>query len=50
MTDLRRAGFLKYHDADSGQYKIDDLGRRYLAGELTDDEIEELEKELKSEN
>lgn len=46
MPVLRRAGLLKYHDADAGQYKIADLGRRYLSGELTEDEIEQLEQEL----
>jgi hypothetical protein len=46
MPVLRRAGLLQYHDADAGQYTIDDLGRRYLAGELTGDEIDDLEAEL----
>lgn len=47
LPELRRAGLVEYHDEDAGQYVISDLGRRYLNGGLTDDEITELESKLK---
>jgi len=46
MPVLRRVGLIQHYDADRGQYEITDLGRRYLAGELTNEEIEALENEL----
>jgi len=46
LPQLRRAGLVEYHDESAGQYVIGDLGRRYLSGELTDEEIDELEAAL----
>ncbi len=40
---LRAAGLIDRTDDDRGYYRITGLGERYLAGELTDDEREQLE-------
>jgi len=48
MPVLRDVGLIQYHDESKGQYKIDDLGRRYLDGEITDDEQDQLEADLKA--
>jgi len=48
MPVLRRVGLIKYYDESKGLYEIDDLGRRYLQGEITDAEKEQLEADLKA--
>jgi Mn-dependent DtxR family transcriptional regulator len=46
VTHLRDAGLLSYHDQDAGYYQITELGKRYLAGELSDEEIDAIEAVL----
>ncbi len=41
---LRAAGLIERTDETRGYYKITSLGQRYLAGELTDDERQQLEE------
>lgn len=41
LRALRDAGLLVQHE--NGLYELSDLGRTFLAGELSDDEIESLD-------
>ncbi|SIR97163.1 Winged helix-turn-helix transcription repressor, HrcA DNA-binding [Haladaptatus litoreus] len=41
---LRAAGLIERTDETRGYYKITGLGQHYLAGELTDDERQQLEE------
>lgn len=40
---LKAAGLIKRTDDKRGYYRITNMGQRYLAGELTDDERQKLE-------
>lgn len=44
LRALRDAGLLDQHD--SGLYELSDLGRQFLAGEVSAEEIEALDPEL----
>lgn len=46
MRPLREAGLIEYHDEQAGRYQIADRGRRYLQGDLSDDEIDDIESAL----
>lgn len=46
MKPLRETGLLRYVDKDRGIYELGDRGRRYVTGEMSEDEAEELDEEL----
>jgi DNA-binding IscR family transcriptional regulator len=48
MRPLRETRLIEYVDADRGMYALADRGRRYVTGEMTEDEAAELDKELAS--
>jgi len=48
MTPLREATLVRYANQESGIYEITDLGLRYLSGELSENEIDDLENTLDS--
>jgi len=48
LPELRRAGLVEYHDPDAGQYVISNLGVQYLKGDLSDEQIEDLEVALQT--
>ena len=41
VSDLRKHGLIEYHDQERGIYRLSNLGREYLAGEIDADELEE---------
>ena len=43
---LRETDLIQYHDKPRGVYKLDDRGRRYVTGEMGDDEAAQLDDEL----
>lgn len=42
MRKLHEAGLVDYYDEDRGLYRITDLGRDYLSGELNADDLEDI--------
>jgi len=46
MKPLRETDLIQYYDEDRGLYELGDRGRRYVTGEMTEDEAEELDEEL----
>jgi len=46
LLPLRDAGLVGYYDEDRGMYELSDLGRRWINGELDDDEIDQIESVL----
>lgn len=46
MRPLRETGLIRYVDEDRGMYELDERGRRYLTGEMTEEEAEQLDEEL----
>lgn len=45
---LRETGLIEYYDKPRGVYQIANRGRRYVTGEMTESEAEELDDELSS--
>jgi DNA-binding transcriptional ArsR family regulator len=48
MRPLRETKLVEYYDESDGLYQISNRGRRYISGELSDEEVEEIESILDS--
>lgn len=46
LPKLEAAGLVMRHDSPQGYTEITDLGRRYLAGNVSDDEVAAIEQAL----
>lgn len=46
MPQLREVGLVQYHDKQAGEYRIDELGRKYVTGSLSKREVAEIERDL----
>lgn len=46
VTPLRKTHCIQYFDKARGVYELDDRGRRYVTGEMTEAEAEDLNAEL----
>jgi len=46
LSMLLEAGLVEKEDETGGRYAITDLGRRYLSGELTEEELAEVEEAI----
>jgi len=47
VSTLRDAGLIDYYDEDRAMYQLGELGRKYMEDDLSDEEIEQLEADLK---
>jgi len=48
VKPLRETGLIQYHNKSRGVYKLDSRGRRYVTGEMTEDEADDLDDDLSS--
>ena len=46
MRPLRETDLIQYADEDRGMYELADRGRRYVTGEMSQEEAKELDGEL----
>jgi len=44
VSDLRKHGLIEYHDQERGIYRLSDLGRQYLSGNLDAEYLEDIEE------